>query len=603
MSDLPFRRVWAADFEFGSRPGGLPEPRCLVAKELRSGHTIRLWSDELVLLHSAPFDTGLEAVLISFYASAELGCFLTLGWPMPMNVIDLYAEFRLQTNGVRPADAASNLLSALDHFGLDAIAAAEKREMIDLALRGGPYSEQERRDLLDYCQSDVLALGALLPKILPRMDLHHALLRGRYMKACARMEARGVPIDTAMLDCLRQNWARLKLQLVKTDRYGLYDGVTFKTERFEQWLASRGYAWERHPSGALKLDEQSFRTFGDLYPEVNQIRELRSTLAQLRLEQLAVGPDGRNRTLVSAFRARTGRNAPSNVKSIFGPSTWIRGLIKPEDGGTIGYLDWSAQEFAIAAALSRDANMIHAYQSGDPYLRMAEIAGKAPAGATKATHAAERSVFKVVALAVQYGMQAESLAVAAAMPLCEARELLQRLRERFRVFYAWADDAVNRAMLGLQIQTLFGWRIQASADAKAGTFRNFPVQAAAAEMLRLACIFATEAGLPVCWPVHDALLVEAAADEIEDVVVAVTSIMARASEVVTGGLRIRVGVEVIRYPDRYMDPRGLAMWRTVTGLLGVVPETTGKWPQRPRICDLPDHPPVVPETTPDPGEC
>src|SRR5262249_33934633 len=151
-------------------------------------------------------------------------------------------------------------------------------------------------------------------------------------------------------------------------------------------------------------------------------------------------------------------NAPSNVKSIFGPSTWIRALIKPERGRAIAYLDWSAQEFAIAAALSGDAEMIHAYQSGDPYLRMAEIAGKAPTGATKATHPAMRSIFKVVALAVQYGMQAQSLALAAGMPICEARELLQRLRETFRVFYRWADDAVNRAMLGLPIQTLFGWR-------------------------------------------------------------------------------------------------------------------------------------------------
>jgi hypothetical protein len=603
VSNLPFKEIWACDFEFGSRPGELPEPRCLVARELRSGKTLRLWADELERLDRAPFDTGMESVMVAYYAIAELHCFLVLGWPMPVHVIDLYAEFRVQTNGVRPADAANNLLCALDHFGLDAIAATKKREMIDLVLRGGPYSEKERRDVLDYCQTDVLALCALLPKLQPGMNVPQALLRGRYTKACARMENRGVPIDVTMLDCLRGHWEDLKLELVKTDRHGLYDGTRFVAERFERLLISRGYPWERHPSGALKLDEETFRRFGNLYPEINQIRELRSTLAQLRLEQLSVGADGRNRTLISAFRARSGRNAPSNTKSIFGPSTWIRGLIKPEPGRAIAYLDWSAQEFAIAAALSGDAEMIRVYQSGDPYLGMAVIARKAPAEATKATHSSIRNIFKIVALAVQYGMQAESLAVAASISRSEARQLLRLLREKFRVFYAWADGSVNRAMLGLPLETLFGWRIQASANAKAGTFRNFPVQAAGAEMLRLACIFATEAGLPACWPVHDALLVEAAIEEIDNVVAAVASIMARVSEVVTRGLRIRVGVEVVRYPNRYMDPRGEAMWQTVTGLLRVVPETAAVWSERQQICGFLDHTPVVPVTTPDRRQC
>ena len=33
--------------------------------------------------------------------------------------------------------------------------------------------------------------------------------------------------------------------------------------------------------------------------------------------------------LLSAFRARTGRNQPSNAKFIFGPATWLRGDDRP----------------------------------------------------------------------------------------------------------------------------------------------------------------------------------------------------------------------------------------------------------------------------------
>jgi DNA polymerase-1 len=298
---------------------------------------------------------------------------------------------------------------------------------------------------------------------------------------------------------------------------------------------------------------------------VNEIRELRSTFAKLRLEQLEVGSDGRNRTLVSAFRARTGRNQPSNTRSIFGSATWIRGLIKPGPERAVAYLDWSAQEFAIAAALSGDEAMLRAYAT-DPYLAMAVLAGRAPAWATKETHGAVRDVFKIVALAVQYGMQAESLAIGTGMTQCEAHELLLLLRESFRTFFAWSENSMSTAMLGMPLEPCFGWRTMASTTSKPTTFRNHPIQGAGAEMMRLACIFATEAGYSV-WPVHDALLVETSIDDLDRTVAAVAEIMGRASEVVTGGLRIRVGVKMVRHPDRYMDQRGIGMREKVIGML------------------------------------
>ena len=58
------------------------------------------------------------------------------------------------------------------------------------------------------------------------------------------------------------------------------------------------------------------------------MRELRSALSEMRLSDLAVGSDGRNRTILSAFQSRTGRCQPSNTKYIFGPSVWLRGLIQ-----------------------------------------------------------------------------------------------------------------------------------------------------------------------------------------------------------------------------------------------------------------------------------
>jgi DNA polymerase I-like protein with 3'-5' exonuclease and polymerase domains len=88
------------------------------------------------------------------------------------------------------------------------------------------------------------------------------------------------------------------------------------------------------------------------------------------------------------------------------------------------------------------------------------------------------------------------------------------------------------------------------------TIANFPMQANGAEILRLACCMAVQAGIRVCAPVHDALLVAAPIEEIEQEVAKTQAIMREASEIVLGGFPLNPDIKVIRHPDRYMDPRG-----------------------------------------------
>ncbi len=94
------------------------------------------------------------------------------------------------------------------------------------------------------------------------------------------------------------------------------------------------------------------------------------------------------------------------------------------------------------------------------------------------------------------------------------------------------------------------------------------MQANGADMMRLACCLATERGIRVCCPVHDALLVEGPADRIEGVVAETQVAMAEASRIVLGGFTLRTDAGIVRYPDRYMDDRGRRMWETVVGIWG-----------------------------------
>src|SRR5512132_1390341 len=382
LDALPYAEIWAVDFEFNAEPGENPEPVCLVAWELRSGQKVKVWQDGFGA--TPPYPTGPNALFVAYYASAEISCHLALGWPAPERVLDLFTEFRNRTNGV-PTGNGAGLLGALAFHGLDGIGAVEKDEMRALVLRGAPWSDSERAAILAYCESDVAALARLLPAMLPDIDLPRALLRGRYMVAAACMERNGVPIDTSTLGRLKRHWFDIQDQLIADidAGYGVFEGRTFKADRFAAWLGRTGIPWPRLASGRLALSDDAFREVARAHPAVAPLRELRGALSEMRLSELGAGRDGRNRTILSAFRARTGRNQPSSTRFIFGPSVWLRGLIKPPPGHGLAYVDWAQQEFGIAAALSGDPLMMDAYRSGDPYLAFARQAGAVPAAATK----------------------------------------------------------------------------------------------------------------------------------------------------------------------------------------------------------------------------
>ena len=567
MVDLSrlYDEVWLIDFEFSAPPGERPTVACLVGRELFSGRLLRLFDGDLT--SDPPFTIGDRTLFVAYYASAEIGCFLSLGWPVPSRILDLFTEFRNLTNGRRTV-AGAGLIGALTHFGLDSIAADEKMELRELAIRGGPYTPSERMALLDYCQSDVDALHRLLPEMLPTIDLPRALLRGRYMAAVARMEFTGIPIDLEMLHAFRESWEPIKTQLVREidARYGIYDGLTFKRDRFAQFLHARKIPWPRTDAGNLALSDDTFRDMARRYPIMAPLRELRHALSELRLEKLSVGSDGRNRCLLSPFRSRTGRNQPSNNRFIFGPSTWLRGLIKPDRGTAIAYVDWSQQELGIAAALSGDPAMIQAYGSGDPYLAFAKQAGAVPANATKRSHPIERGQFKVCALAVQYGMTEIGLSQALGEPPAFARNLLRLHKETYPQFWKWSDERVDLAMLTGSMRTIFGWRLQTETGSNLRSLANFPMQANGAEMMRLACCMLTEAGVSVCCPVHDAVMVEAPTESIDEIVAQTQRSMRDAGRIVLDGFELESDAKIVRWPERYMDERGVEMWGKVVEL-------------------------------------
>lgn len=406
-----FREVWLVDFEFQAPPGHHAWPVCMVAREWRSGRVIRLWRDELLGLAKPPFHIGTESLFVAYYASADLGCFMALGWPMPACILDLFAEHRCATNG-DPVPCGNGLIGALALRGLAHIDAGEKDSMRRLAMERTSWSLAEQAEVLDYCKTDVDALAALLPEMASELDLPRALLRGHYMAAVARMEWTGIPIDTAVYERLEASWDTLKGRL-------------------------------------------------------------------------------------------------------------------------------------IAARL-------------------------APADATKASHKAERDRCKAVVLGVNYGMGHESLAISLGIAPAEARELMRLHRETYRRFWSWSDGVMDAAMSTREMQTFFGWKRRVQAGVNPRALMNFPMQANGAEMMRIAAIAATEAGIEVCAPVHDAFLIQAPLERLDGDVARMRGLMTEAGRAVTAGFPVRTDATIVRYPDRYMDEAGKVMWDRVMSLLAEV---------------------------------
>ena len=575
LARLPFRKIYAIDFEYFGSDGEIPNVVCMVVQDLRSGEVIRHWQGDLQNMKTPPFETGEDIALVCYFAPAEVQSMLAMGWGLDVSIIDLFAEFRCQTNG-NPNVGRKSLVSALQFNGLDHLIPEEKDSMRDLILSSGPWSKGQRSAILAYCEQDVVALGPLLNAMLKRvpwsgLQLNQVLLRGRYMKAVGAMQHRGIPFDLDLLNTLNANWDAIKLKLIaKVDtQYGVYVNGTFKEALFETYLSHKQIPWPRLDSGRLALDRDTFSNMSKRYPAVQPLHELRKTLGELKLNKLSVGRDSRNRTILSPFAAKTGRNQPSTTKFVFGPAKWVRGLIKPAGGMALAYCDWSSQEIAIAAALSGDELLWDAYHTGDPYLAFAIAAGLAPPDATKQTHKAIRNRCKAVVLGTNYGMSAYGVAQAAKIHELEAKALLQKHRETYRKFWAWAENNKDRGLLGLKLETCFGWPIQVTAgDVKANTFLNWPMQAHGAEMMRIACILAVERGIKLCAPIHDALLIEAPLDQIDSEVVRLKECMAEASEAVLGDGKIcRVDADIVRYPDRYMDEHGQDMWDQIMVLL------------------------------------
>jgi DNA polymerase I len=576
-----FRAIWVVDFEFAHYPTGLPDIVCLAARELHSGESLALWRDQLG--NGPPYDIGEDALLV-FYSGmeAELACHLTLGWPLPANCVDLIVEYRMAINGREPTKPPQlAMLAAAAQLGVSIkYSPADKDRIRERISLGWPFSETERAEILDYVQTDVDEELALFRALSPQAASRWAVWRGEFIKSVARMWSRGVPIGQRYKALGSDPAARLALREsiiadLRAD-FPFYDGVVLKNALLADWLTDHGIPLKRTTSGLASTDQEHLNRLAREYRILEPFVEAHHTLGQLKEFALPIGTDLRLRAWFAPFLTATSRAASPTNGYIYNLPAWVRAAMAPPPGAALAYLDYSAMEFGIAAALSRCHNKIQFYNTGEPYLATAVAFGAGiPPGATKQEFPAQRDMFKTGLLACLYGIGRETLAKRLRRPEPYTEKFLCLHHEVFAEYWQWSDAVVRAAILNGRCISRHGWVFTVRPPFNIRSLRNWPIQTMGADIMRCACIFADRLGIEMLATAHDGILIQASEDQIECAAVDMLRCMKDASRILLDGFELRVGTpEIRRHGERFVEGRAKRTLAVVDRFLGDMPGAT-----------------------------
>jgi DNA polymerase-1 len=553
---------------------------------------------EIQRWHELPFPTGPDVLAVVFNAAAESGFLHVLGVGMPVHWLDLMVENRALRNVCLPKrmlrefekrhpemlfpNRNLSLLKTAEVFGVeggDAGAKDAARELIVSRVweQGDP---EVWRKIVEYCAEDVRLTAQLFTKMVPHLELRPALIRGRYAAEHGRMTQRGIPVDMESYERLQRDYQRVldgyRVQ-VDPERVRL----TPKGKVSQRWLpkklATIG-ALETHactPKGrpstkAQYLAETAERYQDDELRAIAQWMELLTTFPESkegRLRLSPLGKDGRIRYHQFAFATHTGRALGLGKEALMQLPAWMRGLVQPKPGEVLLQADYAAQEVAIAAGLSRDEHLRAAYEAGDPYRQIAVLSGVLTAE-TEAEQARKvRRLFKSLVLGRFYGMSLLSFRRRSGIPYTQAARVWQFFDRRFTKFSDWQARTVARAQRQGWIRTRYGWKAQVYSSTKVTTLLNWSIQAAGADVLRLATILLVEAGFEVLTTCHDSLLLSVPEEQVEAGQAELVRVMQGAGEIAVG-IPIRVDVQVVKPGERLLTADTRQMWERVMSLLG-----------------------------------
>lgn len=402
----------------------------------------------------------------------------------------------------------------------------------DLYIQGAQITPQ----MIEYGATDAWVLPKLYHILHDKLyhgagrvlSLEHSLV-----PAVADLELNGFKLDPdawrRQADIVHKKLGQVTAELLRTlpisvRRHSIIDGGSSDAN-----LNSREQMLVLLEKAGIELPDLRARTVADtlaqtqhpllkLYSDYKKLEKAASTYGYTFLHH--INPvTNRVHQGVRQLETTTGRLAgyrPNLMNIPKRGGTIYRECFIADDGCLLAANDYSQQELRILAQVTGDRNMLRAFQRGiDIHTYVARILFR---DKSITEDDPRRGAAKNLNFALLYGMGARSLSLNLHCSEDEAAELMDTHQHSFPAIFSWKNDTVNFAREHGYVETLLGRRRHLAIEL--GDFEreagNTPIQGAAADMTKLACIVAHEKGLKLVNAVHDELIIEAPAEEAEE---------------------------------------------------------------------------------------
>ncbi|MGL4352192.1 MAG: DNA polymerase [Plesiomonas shigelloides] len=217
----------------------------------------------------------------------------------------------------------------------------------------------------------------------------------------------------------------------------------------------------------------------------------------------------------------------AGVKKVFWPY-----LLAPAQEYLYALLDFCQQEPAIAACFAGDKALLASCQ-GDLYMHVGQHPALAPLG---------RDELKAAVLPYSYGQRSEAYAKEHDISVAEAQRRWNALGDIFSLI----DQELNhRSQLAFRdgFVRCLDWATHVTPLSNPLAVRNWPVQAAGADIMRRAVIGLYDAGIDLRLTIHDAFLIRVPVAETEQQVAKAIAVLKQASASVLGGFELNVKID------------------------------------------------------------
>ena len=472
---------------------------------------------------------------------------------------------------------ASQLVGAGDieeRHGLETAASRYLNEAVDKSERLSNWNFELSEAQLEYAARDAAILLPLREKLIER-------LKSESLVKCAQLEFECVmpvvDIELAGFYMHKERWLE-QLSIVEKRRAEL-------AEQLQQVLAeesSQGSLFGGPQRDDINLDSQQQLTkaltrLGIPVPESTRNWKLQplaveypiiGTLLEYRTVQKALTSYGENMIeminrvtgrLHADFRqigAPTGRFACTNpnIQQVPHSVEYRRCFSGYPAGRKLVIADYSQIELRILAEFSGDRGFIEAFNSGADLHRVtaAQVFNSSVDQVTKE----QRDFAKRLNFGVVYGIGAQRFALMTGLSVPDAENVLRRYFTTYRQLDTYLRDAANRAVSERQARTASGRlvrfrydendRQQISMTQRNG--KNTPIQGTSADILKRALRLLRdelrETNAKVVNIIHDEIVVEADADEAQDVAEKVERAMRVAGEEYLKTVPVKVETEI-----------------------------------------------------------